>query len=446
MDRPSRAVLLLLGLGLAVRLVALPEPGMVDVKAWKAWSLEAATRGLAAVYGPSDGELLRLARDHGGLGALASMPFPRAFFTYRGEEYYVDYPPGSMLLLWLVGRAYLALDPDQSSGRLFNALLNLLPLVASAAVTWVLRRSATGPEGWQRAVAFWCNPALLLASVLGYQDTVFGAVALLAVVAAMRRRHVLAVALLAGAGLLKPQASLLVPTLAALLFTDSRLKDWLRAGLAGLAVSAAVLAPWWAQGHLLSALDGCRRPLVMDLNLSAQGLNVWWIAGYVVQWLREGAWPLARLLFLDDFNALAGWDPVAVSRVLLLAGTALNLGLLLRRPADDPLKVPLAVILQVHVYGLFGTGVHENHTILALVLAPLLLGAWDNGRTLLALLSTFLFLNLFLFEGLGRGVLRDRQLYRLRLLAGVDLTVLVALAHVALFVILVFWIVRRRRS
>jgi len=40
--------------------------------------------------------------------------------------------------------------------------------------------------------------------------------------------------------------------------------------------------------------------------------------------------------------------------------------------------------------------VHENHTFLAVVLAPLLLGVWPRARTLLAATSTMLFLNLFL--------------------------------------------------
>lgn len=425
-----------------MRLAALPLPGMVDVKAWKAWGAYAADVGVARVYGPSDADLLKLAGERGGPLHVFSMPFPRAFHWYRGEEFYVDYPPGSMLLLWAAGKLYAVLDPGGERGRLYNVLINLLHLAGSLAIALVLRRSAPGRSGSWRALAFWCNPATVLGSVLGYQDTIVGAAALLAVLALARGEHVLAAALAAGAALLKPQGTLLLPALIALLLLEAPVRTWVRAALAGAAVATLVLAPWWAQGYLLSAVNGGLRPLT-EGTLSGAALNVWWIAGYALAWARDGAWPLARILFLDEFQATAGWDARAVSRLLLLAGTVGNLVLLLRRPPGDRLRVPLAVILQTHLWALFGTSVHENHTYLAVVLSPLLLGAWDRGRAVVALTSGFLAANLFLMEGLGRGLIADRRLYRLRLLTGVDMTVLVAAAHVALVVALVVWAARR---
>lgn len=335
----GRPWLALAALGLLVRLWALPSPGMMDVKAWKAWSLVAAREGLAHVYGPSDQELVRLAQQHGGFGSLASMRFPWAMHAYRGEVYFVDYPPASMVLLWAVGRLDLWFDPAGDNGRLLNVLLNLLHLLGSLAIALLLWRSAPAPIGTKRALTFWLNPALLLASVLGYQDPLMSAVALLAVVAMERDRLVWASALVVLTGLLKPQGSLLLPTLVALLFADRRPRTWLRAALVGGLVAAVVLVPWWTQGHLLSALDGCRRPLV-ESTVSAQGLNLWWMAGYAAQWAHEKAFPLARILFHDEFAALAGWDVRTPARALLLIATLANLILLLRRPRSDSLRVP----------------------------------------------------------------------------------------------------------
>jgi hypothetical protein len=261
----------------------------------------------------------------------------------------------------------------------------------------------------------------------------------------MRGAHVVAATLVAAAGMLKPQASLLLPALLVVLLTETRWRTWLKALLAGVAVGALALAPWWLQGHLLSALDGSLRPLT-ESTVSSQALNLWWIVGYAVQWTHEKAWPLARILFVDEFRTMAGWDVQWPSRLLLLAGTLANVVLLLRRPAQDRLRIPLAVLLQVHVFALAGTSVHENHTYLALMLAPLLLGSWAKAGRVLGASSALLFLNLFLFEGLGRGVLRDRLLWRLRLFAGLDLTVLVAAAHVAFVVALFLWVAQRERS
>jgi len=346
-----------------------------------------------------------------------------------------------MLLLWGAGALDHHLDPAGERGRLYNVLLGLLPLAASLVIAAVLWRSAAGDIGRGRALAFWCNPAMLLAAILGYQDPVFGAAALGCVLALVRRRYILATALVVVAGLLKPQGSLLLPTLLALLLTETRPRTWLQAAAAGAATAVAILTPWWASGYLLSALVGSTIPLT-ESTASAQGASLWWLVGYVAQWIHGHAWPLALILTFDEFQRLAGFDPRLPARLLLLASTLANMALLLRRPAEDRSKVPLSVMLQVHLYALLGTSVHENHAFLAVVIAPLLLGAWEHGRATLAFTSALLFANLFLLEGLGRGLIGDRALWRIRLAAGLDLTALVALAHLAFVALLFAWSAR----
>jgi hypothetical protein len=180
-----------------------------------------------------------------------------------------------------------------------------------------------------------------------------------------------------------------------------------------------------------------------EITVSAESLNLGWIAGWVLQWVHERPFPLARILTLPDFQAGAGWDYMTLSRTLLLLATLLNVVILLRSKAD-PVRIPLSLVLQAHLYALFGTAVHENHTFLAVFVAPLLLFVWKRGWTILGLSSAFLFLNLFLLEGLGRGEIPDRRLYHLRLLTGVDLSVLVALGHVALVLLLFSWAWEKR--
>ena len=161
-----------------------------------------------------------------------------------------------------------------------------------------------------------------------------------------------------------------------------------------------------------------------------------------MEWARGGPFPLAGIVPIGAFREWAGFDPRLVSRLLLGAATLLSMWLLLRAPREDRRMIPLAVILQVHAYALLGTSVHENHTFLAVALAPLLLGVWPHAGKLLASTSAFLFASLFLAAGFGRRITAQRTLESLRMVLGVDLTVLVAVAHVALEAALVVWVAR----
>jgi hypothetical protein len=441
-----RRWVLLFSLGLALRLCLLPAWGTFDTEVQKAWAARAATGGLPTLYGPNDREMVRVAVAETGSawGLLTATNLPRTRIDWENGTFVVDYPPGSLLVSWAQGRLYRLLRPEMPNRPLFNAVVNMGALLGSLAVAWLLYRGAAGALGAPRSLAFWLNPAVLLAApVLGGQDPLFGSVALAAVLALAGRRPVAATALVVAAGLVKPQGVLLLPTLLFVMAREAPPRTWARAAGAGLGAAALILLPWWSAGYVLSALDGCRRTLTQTA-LSAQGMNLWWVVGWAMDWSREGPWPVARIHSVEEFRQWAGWDARLPARVLLGAATAANLLLMRRWPAADRRIIPLSVILQVHAYAFFATSVHENHTFLAVVLAPLLLGVWAPARALLAATSAFLFLNLFLVAGLGRRVTSLRFVEQLRLAAGIDLSVVVALLHAALLVALFAWVARRR--
>ena len=145
---------------------------------------------MAGIYGPADRELLAAARARGGsLVTVLTQPVPKATFRWGSADYFVDYPPGSILVLWAAGKLYGLAAPGLPNRRLFNAAINLAPLVASLAIAFLLRRGAEGSLGEWRALLFWLNPAVYLAApVLGYQDPIFAALALAAVMASMGGR------------------------------------------------------------------------------------------------------------------------------------------------------------------------------------------------------------------------------------------------------------------
>ncbi|PYQ06847.1 MAG: hypothetical protein DMF83_11200 [Acidobacteria bacterium] len=442
----TRRWALLFALGLALRLCLLPRWGTFDTEVQKAWAARAATAGLAGIYGPDDREMVRVACAETGSawGLLTATNLPRTRIDWENGAFVVDYPPGSLILSWAAGKLYRALRPEMPNRPLFNAFVNLGPLLGSVAIAVLLYRSARGEWARKRSLAFWLNPAVLLAApALGGQDPLFAALALAAVLGLAAGRHATATALVVAAGLVKPQGALLLPTLLFVMAREARPRAWGKAALAGLAVAALVLMPWWTSDHLLSALDGCRRTLVQSA-LSAQGLNLWWLAGWVMEWTQAGPWPLARIHSAEAFRQWAGWDPRLAAGSLLAVATVANLLLMRRWPAADRRIIALSVILQVHAYAFLATSVHENHTFLAVVLAPLLLGVWPRARTLLAATSTILFLNLFLAAGLGRRVTTLRFVEQVRMVVGVDLTVVAAALHAALLVALFAWVARPR--
>jgi hypothetical protein len=440
MSRPR--LLALLALGLLVRVFGLWQWGTYDTEVQKAWSFRAVEEGVANIYGPSDADIWRRVGTHG--RAVLFEHFPRTEFEWHGGTYFVDYPPGSVLVLWVAGKLWGLLHPEMPNAPGFNAAINLAPFLASVAIAWMLARSAEAGPGSTRALAFWLNPAVLLAvPYLGYQDTIFGVLALAAVLALMERRYTWAWGLVIAAGLVKPQGALLLPTLLLVTLRESGLRTWVRSLSVGLLVAALVLLPWWAEGHLLSALDGCRRPLTQT-TLAPLGLNAWWIAGFEMTRAKLGGWPPATIVSIQEFRAWAGWDPRVVARVLLAAATAVNLALLWRAPRDDRRFIPLSVILQVHAYALLATSVHENHTFLAVMLLPLLLGAWPEAWRALLLTSGFLFASLFFTAGFGRHLTRLRTIEAVKLSTGLDMTVIVAGLHVILVVLLFGWVARTR--
>src|SRR5438128_2531493 len=125
-------------LGLLLRLIALPAGGTVDMDSYKAWSVWAATRGVNDMYGPPDRQLLAER------SWLAAGRPPEARFVWRSRSFFMEYPPGSALAFWTVGKLYRSVLPEMRNGRLFNAVVKLPPLLASLAIFMLLRRSAPG--------------------------------------------------------------------------------------------------------------------------------------------------------------------------------------------------------------------------------------------------------------------------------------------------------------
>ena len=138
--------------GAAIRIAILPL-AVPDIDAsWRAWSYHAAIHGPWNLYG---------AKGH--------------TVSFAEIEVPVVYPPLALDELALVGRAHLALnhgrfDDDVALTRTIKGAIVLLDGVLTALLFVTVHRAAGTTRAWWAAMAYWVNPAVLIATTLGYLD------------------------------------------------------------------------------------------------------------------------------------------------------------------------------------------------------------------------------------------------------------------------------------
>ena len=386
----------LLAIGVLVRALALPLPGTFDVNYWKVWSYAAATDGAARIYGTDP----RLS--------------PRVL-RFRDTTATANYPPLAIYELGVVGRAYLLATggrfPDTAA---LTLTIKASIVLAEAGLAFLLflcaRPIGIGAARWA-AIAFWLNPAMLLASsALGYLDINSTLPAVGALAAAAAGWPVTAGALIVAAALTKPQALFIWPAVALAVWNigDRRGAPGrvLSALGSALVVSAIIMAPVVLAGGTVAMLKALASMASHDM-LSGNTCNVWWLVGHLLRAgrvLHEAGVAAALALPADIVTISSAVDsgipnPRAIGTVLtLLAG---GWALWTARHARDLALVSALGAFQVHAYMTLSAQVHENHLFAAI---PLLVLAATTRRRLAPVLVTvsgIFVTNLYLFYGLG---------------------------------------------
>ena len=430
----------LLGIGLCIRLAALPLPGTGDIVPFKIWSHAASTSGVAQMYG------------------VGGSPPERRLHAWGGWEATVNYPPVALYELAVVGWMYRAAFPDFPDSILLTSVIKLLPLAAEASLAWLLflavrRVLPTQPAAARfAALAFWLNPAAVLTTpVLGYVDALFALPALASLVAASNGHPALAGGLLAVAVLTKQQAVLVAPVVGLAVLGTTRAHRWLPAmrapvlsGAAAAVTGGVVLAPVVAAGAWPNFVQAMASFSRHDM-LSGQAANVWWIVTYVMRAAYAaaemgvaGAYlsPVRRPLAISRIVELGYPNPrlAATLAVMSAVGWALWRGWRVR---DLP-RLSLLGAWSVYAYFMLSVQVHENHFYLMLPALALAAAALPEWRAPFWVLSGICALNLNLFYGFGNRV----GFAIPRTLTGIDATVWLSIANIAVFV----WYARRLGS
>lgn len=414
-------------IGAAVRIAALPLAGTGDVAIFKGWSYVAAARGAARLYD------------------WAAAPQDRSLRQFEGVNAQGDYPPLALYELEVVGRLYRRAAgghfPDNPA---LTASIKALPLLADvgiACLLFVATRQAIGVGGarWA-ALAYWLNPALILCTnVLGYVDTLFMLPTLGALVAGLAGRPTVAGALMAAAVLTKPQALVLAPAVALVIWNLSERGRGSRyvSALAGAAVvSVAILVPVIAAGSARNMALAVGSVIVGTDMLSAGAFNLWWLVGHLLRMIHEvpATGFTAAIRMQADIVPLVAIIDVALPTARILGSTlalaAIGWGLWTSRRARDLWLVAAAGAFAVHAYAALATQVHENHLLAALPLLTIAAAARRQFLPVLVAVSAIFALNLNLLYGFGEDIGHALP----RTATGVDMTVLIAAANCAALV------------
>lgn len=345
-----------LGAYLLLRWILATLPGyVVDVQAYKRWTLYAARLGIAQVYDASD----------------------------------FDYPPLYAYFLYPLGRLYGLISPEaleaHADTTILTILIKLPPLLADFGIAALLYYTARWVAGsrsvWRFAAPalYLLNPAVLFDTAYwGQPDSVHSFFVLAAFVLILHaapgtppfRPSVWGPwALLTLGALMKPLAAPFFPLLAVLIWARHGIRACV-VGALGMALTALlVFTPFLLAGEGTRTWQRVTGDVRLMAHTSSNGHNLWWLLG---------GWRDANAPMLG---------PLTATHIGLILFGILYLAVLWRghtwqrTPQGLTLKRVLGLALLVG-YGFFmlSTHMHENHSFQTVPLALAILVAASASR------------------------------------------------------------------
>jgi len=436
----NKRFLILLLVGLGVRILTLPMPGTEDMLTNQIWGARTVEQGITRTYILDDTEYLTKA-----ILFWRHLPYHFPPPTYQSElgtlDHVPNYPPLSVYTFWLsTWAAKLILGGRLQLGGVLNACFNAVPLLATLGIViavWSFLREEGVATPWWVLAAFWLNPVMLLHSpVLGYVDSVFTLLGFCSLWLLYRKRFTGSVIFLALSCLTKPQGVLILPVVLVAVLAE---KDWRlfrRASLNLVLCSFVPFLPFIFTGYGLGTLRGTFQ-VVHVAYLSSNQANLWWIVSWVLPALSgESFAVLLRPVIMrqvGEFQEILHFD--AQWTALLLLGVVVGVSLYFlwsELQRGNRLAIFWAAALQVYLFTMLALHPHENHLYPFFVYAlPLVvLRKRQFAGTYVALSAVFA-LNLFLFDGFGRGT--EAAAGALRFALGFDLSVALSFVNVLLF-------------
>lgn len=302
----------------------------------------------------------------------------RGLFRVYSGELYIDYPPGYVSVLWVIGKLKELLGLSENS---FLVLLKLPAILADLALAYLLFVLARERLGEGKAVTlfalFALNPAVGLDSALwGQVDSVFVLPLFLGILCLAKGKFEFSAFLFALALLIKPQALIFAPLwLFALLEKRSPLL-FLRSIGVGLLVLIGFSLPF-------------SLPRVLAIYRGAVGAYQYaTLNAFNLPALLGGNWvsDAERVLFFS----FRQWGYIAIGVIVLLSAL-----LFFREKSNE--RFPLVALFLAFSVFLFVHRMHERYLFPALVFAPW----WYVYRPERKVLALFLGLSATFFVNVG---------------------------------------------
>jgi hypothetical protein len=320
----------------------------------------------------------------------------------ESDSLMVPYPPLSLYILGAVAK-FVTLFAGNSSGDLLIAI-NL------ASITFTFMTAAL-LAFWGRShlimspMLYLLTPVvLLMAPVLGYQDSVMSFFVLAAFVAAEKKTWTISAAMAAMAILTKQLAVMPIFGLGLIVLLTLQWRVILRFTATFLFVSATILSPFILTGTL-PAYFRAQGLASVHTMMSAQNPNVPWLIAQISRIVDHG------LLNANSYST----SPLRIvndnlRQVLYLSFGAFSAMFILawffywfKVRQTSQISPLFAGAIAIGSYNLFSFGVHENHVFM---LVPILFALVGKGasRRIYMLVTTALAINLVATMGLGRSV------------------------------------------
>lgn len=383
-------------LGLLLRAASLALPGHDDVITWKIWSY-ALTEDVTGLYG------------------VGGAPPERGIVRWGERWSTIDYPPFFLYEYAIVGTVYRALFPDYPDGIALLVAVKLPALIANAALTWLLFTTVLGVTGRQTtargaAVAYWLNPATFFGGeLLGYVDPLLTLPATAGLVLAWNGRRFWAGALIGVAVATKPQAILIGPAFALLLWRSAGLAGLIHSGIAFTLTVGLIVLPFVMRGAMGNMLLAFGSFYERRDTMSAFAANVGWLINWALRSMfgvPELGWRaflqvVPRPLAISRFQELGYPNPRPYATTAVAVSVAWAMWSV--RQARDLGTIAALGAFTVHAFFVLNVGMHESHQLFEIPLIVLAAALRPHLRALAIVVSGIVALNINYYYGIGMG-------------------------------------------
>ena len=315
--------------------------------------------------------------------------------TYQ-QGFFLDYPPGYLYALWVVGVLAHAIG---ATGDFYRVIMLSPAIVADFALSILVfafvRRSKRPEWAFIAMLLVALNPALLFDTVVwGQSDSVMTFVTLLSIVAILGDQYEIAWGLAAIAVLVKPQGLMMLPVLGIWTMLETPFLTWIWSGVVAILVAIIGVAPFYlGQKEWLWIFKLYSSTAAYYHETSVNAFNLIALLGGLRQ---------------ADSNTLAGISFFAIGMFLLVPLYGFVAWILWR--GRTPTRLLFASFIAIFGFFMVAPRMHERYMYPAIALAvPLALEA-PEMLTVFVIISITCLINLaYILHTLNTVVFLDSR-------------------------------------